>query len=177
MLPLSSLCRAVALAAVLSVPALAQRDAAPAGGASVYTTREDFDVACGTAAVSGRAAVDNLSFGSEGPFRLILSARGSTTVAPGSSARLKYTVTNQTAQALEGGLFFYAERDSTTLLQGAILEGAFAPGQISRVYRQAVPRAARPGAYTYFLCIGPDIGARTACSAPLAVTVMGAGAE
>ncbi len=120
---------------------------------------------------------DNVTFGdvgSTGPLSVSLAAQSSTTVAPGGSVNFQYTVTNNTPNALTGGLFFYAERGGIIRARGQVIAGTLQSGQsVTQSYTQQVPSAAPQGPYDYFVCAGQNINNPVECSDVIVVTVTG----
>ncbi len=78
-----------------------------------------------------------------------------TTVAQGGSLDFTYTITNNTASAVSGDVFYVIARGGSTVAQARVFSGTLPPGvAVSRSYTQSVPLSAPTGTYTYALNIG-----------------------
>ena len=76
-------------------------------------------------------------------------------VAPGGSFTVSYTVTNNSAGAITGDLFYTASRGGNVVAQARVRSGTLPAGQsISGSYTQNVPSSAPAGNYAYTVRIG-----------------------
>ncbi|MEM1044130.1 MAG: T9SS type A sorting domain-containing protein [Bacteroidota bacterium] len=109
--------------------------------------------------------------GGGGPNFDLTASLSTTTVAPGGSITVNFTVDNNTASAVTGDLFFTAAPGG---LQGNVFNDVTVAGgaSVSNSYVQNVPPSAPPGTYTYTVRIGQFPGT-TVDSEAFTVTVTG----
>ncbi len=106
-----------------------------------------------TSEFSAAVQVEAVSTGPD--FDLTATNTSPLTVAPGGSIAFDYAITNNTASAATGNLWFVAERGGSTVAQGVIRSGTLpASTTLSGSYVQNVSASAPSGTYTYRLRIG-----------------------
>ncbi len=120
----------------------------------------------------GTLLADGRAYAFAGPapsapgFDLTASATTPLAVAPGGSVSFTYAVTNNTAAAATGDVFYTAARSGSTVAQGNVTSGTLPAGQTaSGSYTQAVPASAPAGDYAYCLRVGnfPGTSLDAAC--------------
>ncbi len=103
--------------------------------------------------------IDVFGKSSGDPFVVTVAASG-TTVAPGGSFNVTYTVTNNTSNAATGVVFFEARRNGSVVATGTVQSGTL-PGNSStgaQTFNQAVPSNAPTGTYEYCVAAGTSLG-------------------
>ena len=97
----------------------------------------------------------SLDCGTTGPNFDLMASGVPAIVVQGGSFTVSYTVTNNSANAVSGDLFYTASRNGNVVARARVRSGTLSAGQsVSGSYTQNVPNSAPAGNYAYAVRIG-----------------------